>query len=166
MSAIISRLLHAIGLLLEWIVIALMVALVAIVALQFIDRHFIDTGIAAPDQYARVALVWLTFIGFAIAVRAMVNIRVDLIDARLPPKARNALEVVFDVLMIVLLIAMVPGCWRLIVIGKDQELLGTVFTAAIPAAGVLIAAVLMLIYVGVRLVARLSGHPLPKPEDV
>ena len=30
-----------------------MASLVAIVALQFVDRHFIDTGIAAPDQYAR-----------------------------------------------------------------------------------------------------------------
>jgi TRAP-type C4-dicarboxylate transport system permease small subunit len=159
------RALRWLDLLVEWVVVALMVALVGIVSLQFIDRHFIDTGIAAPDQYARVALVWLTFIGFAIAVRAMVNIRVDLIDARLPPKARAILEMAFDALMVLLLAVMAPGCWRLIEIGKDQDLLGTVFTAAVPAAGVLIATLLMLFYVGLRLIARLLRLELPRPEE-
>jgi len=151
--------------LVEWVVIALMVSLVVIVSLQFVDRHFIDTGIAAPDQYARVALVWLTFIGFAIAVRAAMNIRVDLIDARLPPKVRSVLEIGFDALMLLLVAVIVPGCWRLIEIGKDQELLGTVFTAAAPAAGVLIACVLLLLYVGLRLIARLLRYELPRSEE-
>jgi TRAP-type C4-dicarboxylate transport system permease small subunit len=160
------RALHWLDRLVEWVVVALMVTLVVIVTLQFVDRHFIDTGMAAPDQYARVALVWLTFIGFAIAVRSMLNIRVDLIDSRLPPRARVSLEVLFDALMVLLLAVMVPGCWRLIEIGKDQDLLGTVFTAAIPAAGVLIALVLMLLYVGLRLIARLLRFELPHPEDL
>src|SRR5690242_10873796 len=101
MPHFVVRALRLIDRLVEWVVIALMITLVVIVALQFVDRHFIDTGIAAPDQYARVALVWLTFIGFAIAVRAAVNIRVDLIDARLPSKVRAALEIGFDALMVV-----------------------------------------------------------------
>jgi TRAP-type C4-dicarboxylate transport system permease small subunit len=134
--------------------------------LQFVDRHFIDTGIAAPDQYARVGLIWLTFIGFAMALRAGMNIRVDLIDARLPPKVRFVLELVFDALLVVLLVVLLPGSWRLVEIGKDQDLLGTVFTSAVPAAGVFIACVLMLVYVGLRLIARLLGHELPKPEEV
>jgi len=166
MPHVLIRALHWLDRLVEWTVVALMVSLVAIVSLQFVDRHFVDTGIAAPDQYARVGLVWLTFIGFAIAVRASVNIRVDLIDARLPPKARLILEIAFDVMMFVLLAVMVPGCWRLIEIGKDQDLLGTVFTAAVPAAGVLIASILMLIYLGVRLAARLLHLELPAPEEM
>ena len=166
MIEILKRALRLLDILLEWVIVALMVSLVAIVALQFVDRHFIDTGIAAPDQYARIALVWLTFIGFAIAVRASVNIRVDLIDAHLPAKVRFVLEMVFDALLIVLLAVLVPGSWRLIEIGKDQELLGTVFTAAVPAAGVLIACVLMLLFVGLRLIVRLMGHELPKPEEI
>jgi hypothetical protein len=52
----------------------------------------------------------------------------------------------------------------LIEIGKDQDLLGTVFTAAVPAAGVLIASILMLIYLGVRLAARLLRLELPLPR--
>ena len=166
MIDILNRALRVLDLLLEWVVVALMISLVFIVALQFVDRHFIDTGIAAPDQYARVALVWLTFIGFAVAVRAAVNIRVDLIDAHLPAKVRFVLEMAFDVLLVVLLVVLVPGSWRLIVIGKDQELLGTVFTAAVPAASVLISCVLMLLFVGLRLIVRLMGHELQKPREL
>jgi TRAP-type C4-dicarboxylate transport system permease small subunit len=161
-----NRALRVLDLLLEWVVVALMVSLIAVVALQFVDRHFIDTGIAAPDQYARVALVWLTFIGFAVAVRAAVNIRVDLIDAHLPAKVRFVLEMAFDALLVVLLVVLIPGSWRLIVIGKDQDLLGTVFTAAVPAAGVLISCVLMLLFVGLRLIVRLMGHELQKPREL
>jgi TRAP-type C4-dicarboxylate transport system permease small subunit len=166
LNEFLQRALPLLALLFEWVIVALMVSLVAIVALQFVDRHFIDTGIAAPDQYARIALVWLTFIGFAIAVRAAVNIRVDLIDAHLPAKVRFVLAMVFDALLLVLLAVLVPGSWRLIEIGKDQELLGTVFTAAVPAAGVLISCVLMLLFVGLRLALRLMGHELPKPEEI
>lgn len=166
MIDILNRVLRVLDFLLEWVVVVLMVSLVAIVALQFVDRHFIDTGIAAPDQYARVALVWLTFIGFAVAVRAAVNIRVDLIDAHLPAKVRFVFEMAFDALLVVLLVVLVPGSWRLIVIGKDQELLGTVFSAAVPAAGVLISFVLMLLFVATRLIVRLMGHELQKPREL
>ena len=149
-----------------WVVVLAMISLVVIVSLQFIDRHFIDTGMAAPDQYARVALVWLTFVGFALAIRAAVNVRVDLIDAHLPVKLRSALEYVFDGMMIVLLVALLPGSWRLIEIGREQELLGTVFTSAVPAAAAFVSSLLMLFYLGMRLIARFSGMTLPEVEEL
>lgn len=149
-----------------WVVVLAMISLVVIVSLQFIDRHFIDTGMAAPDQYARVALVWLTFVGFALAIRAAVNVRVDLIDAHLPVKLRSALEYVFDGMMIVLLVALLPGSWRLIEIGREQELLGTVFTSAVPAAAAFVSSLLMLFYLGMRLIARFIGMTLPEVEEL
>jgi TRAP-type C4-dicarboxylate transport system permease small subunit len=54
MIEILKRALRLLDILLEWVIVALMISLVAIVALQFVDRYFIDTGIAAPDQYARI----------------------------------------------------------------------------------------------------------------
>jgi len=166
MLHVLSRGLRLLDVLIEWVVVALMVALVVIVSLQFIDRHFIDTGIAAPDQYARVALVWLTFIGFAIAVRAALNVRVDLIDAHLPATIRRVLELAFDALMLVLLGILLPGSWRLIEIGSGQLLLGTFLTAAVPAAGAFIACLLMSLFVGLRLIVRLLGRDLPRPEEI
>ena len=166
MLRVLSRGLHVLDVLIEWVVVALMVSLVGIVSLQFIDRHFIDTGIAAPDQYARVALVWLTFIGFAIAVRAALNVRVDLIDSHLPSRVRHILELAFDALMLILVAILLPGSWRLIEIGRDQLLLGTSFTAAVPAAGAFIACLLMLLFVALRMAVRLLGRHLPGPEEI
>ncbi|HTT38429.1 MAG TPA: TRAP transporter small permease subunit [Burkholderiales bacterium] len=166
MLTVLRRTLRLLELLIEWVVVALMVALVAIVSLQFIDRHFLDTGIAAPDQYARVALVWLTCIGFAIAVRAGLNVRVDLIDSHLPSRARRVLELAFDALMLMLTAILLPGSWRLIEIGRDQLLLGTSFTAAVPAAGAFIAWALIVLFVALRFTVRLLHRELPGPEEV
>ena len=74
---------------LAWIIAALMLCLVVVVASQLVDRHVITLPMAAPDQYARVMLVWITFIGFALAVKNGLNIRVDLIDQRLPVVVRR-----------------------------------------------------------------------------
>jgi TRAP-type C4-dicarboxylate transport system permease small subunit len=128
---------------------------------QFIDRH-LSLNIPAPDQYARVALVWLTFIGFAIAVRNGLNIRVDLIDARLPKKAQKALEIVFDAIMLFLLGVLMVHGWRVVEVGKGQVLLGTVLTAAQQSASLVVACAVMILFVGLRLVARLMGIELPK----
>lgn len=160
-----KRILALLDRLVEWLLAALMVSLLGIILLQFVDRHFVDTGIAAPDQYARLLLVWLCFVGFAIAVRGDVNIRVDLIDAHLPAKLRHVLQLAFDALFLVLLAVLVPGTWRLMEIGKDQERLGTIFSEAVPALGVFIACLLMLVYIGTRLAVRLLGGELLRSEE-
>src|SRR5262249_27657182 len=166
MLSFLRRGLHLLGARLRGGVGARVVSWAVLAAPQFADRHFIDTGIAAPDQYARVALVWLTFVGFAIAVRAALNVRVDLIDAHLPAKVRFALELVFDALMLVLLVVLLPGSWRLIEIGGDQLPLGLFLTAGVPAGGVFVACVLMLVYVGLRPTARLLGREPPQTQDI
>lgn len=158
----IERALRALEIVLEWMAALLVLLLVLIVFGQFVDRHFVSLEIAAPDQYARVALVWLTFIGFAIAVRNGLNIRVDLVDARLPGKARKGLEIAFDAIMLFLLGVLMTNGWRVVEVGKGQVLLGTVLTAAQQSASLVIGCAVMILFVGLRLVARLLGIELPK----
>ncbi len=100
-----------------------------------------------------------------IALMVSLVLIVSLQFSHLPTKIRHVLELAFDALLIVLLVVLVPGSWRLMVIGKDQELLGTVFSAAVPAAGVFIACVVMLLYVSVRLVAGVMGRKPPGYEE-
>jgi TRAP-type C4-dicarboxylate transport system permease small subunit len=163
---LLDRALRVLEVVLEWMVALLVLALVLIVSSQFIDRHFITLDIAAPDQYARVALVWLTFIGFAIAVRNGLNVRVDLIDARLPKKAHKALEMVFDAVMLFLFVVLMLNGWRLVEVGKGQVLLGTALTAAQQSASLVVACAVMILFVGLRLVARLLGVELPKRGEL
>lgn len=147
---------------LEWLIAALVAALVVIVASTFIDRHFVTLPMAAPDAYARVILVWLTFIGFAIAVKGGLNIRVDLIEARLPEKARRALDYVFDVVMLGLTVMLGMNGWRVVVIGKDQERLGTMMSEAWPSAALFVSCIILVLFLVLRIALRFSGRELPR----
>ena len=141
------------------LVIAIVVAMIAVVAAQFIDRRLVDLPIAAPDQYARIGLVWLTFAGFALAIRAGVNIRVDLIDSRLPARARRVLGIAFDLVIAALVVTILVHCWRVIEIGSDQLLLGTPLSAAVPAWGLFVSGVATLPFLVERLWRAVRGEP-------
>ncbi len=147
---------------LAWIIAALMLCLVVVVASQLVDRHVITLPMAAPDQYARVMLVWITFIGFALAVKNGLNIRVDLIDQRLPVVVRRALDTLFDLAMIVLSVIVGWNGWRLVVIGADQERLGTVLTEAWPSVALFGSCVLMVLFLVLRIAVRLAGREPPR----
>lgn len=147
---------------LEWLVALLVFGLLVIVASQLVDRHFVTLPMAAPDQYARVMLVWLTFIGFALAVKGGVNVRVDIIDAHLPPRIRLALEYVFDVAMLILTVLAAWHGWPLVGIGLDQERLGTVLSEAWPAAALLLSTLMLALFLLLRILVRLSGREPPR----
>jgi len=147
---------------LEWLIAALVAALLIIVASTFIDRHFVTLPMAAPDAYARVILVWLTFVGFALAVKGGLNIRVDLIDARLPAKARRVLDYVFDAVMLGLTVMLGMNGWRVVAIGQDQERLGTMMSEAWPSAALFVSCILLVLFLMLRIALRFCGRELPR----
>lgn len=152
---------------LAWFVAALVVGLVTIVTSQLVDRHFFDVPIQAPDQYARIGLVWLTFLGFALAIRGNVAVRVDIIDHMLPPAARRWIGMASDLILLPVLCMLVVKGWTVFEVGSGQIILGTPFTAGLPNAALVAGAVLMILYVGLRLVTRWHGHepvPLEQPD--
>lgn len=162
MIDLLGRALGAVERALEWLIAALVIALVVIVASQFVDRHFITLPMAAPDAYARVILVWLTFVGFALAVKNGTNIRVDLIDARLPAKARRVLDYFFDFAMLGLTAIIGYHGWRLVVIGRDQERLGTMLSEAWPSGALFVSCILLSLFLLLRLAVRFSGGEPPR----
>lgn len=157
-----DKALHLVERALEWLIAALVAALLIIVASTFIDRHFVTLPMAAPDAYARVILVWLTFVGFALAVKGGLNIRVDLIDAHLPAKVRQALDYVFDVVMLALTVLLGVHGWRLVVIGRDQERLGTMMSEAWPSAALFVSCILLVLFLVLRIALRFAGRELPR----
>ncbi len=157
-----ARLVRTAETVLGWAVGALLVAVLAIVALQIVDRHFVDVGMQAPDQLVRIGLVWLTFTGFALAVQSGANIRIDFMDHLLGAKARRMLAIVFDATMLALCALLVLKGWRVVEVGAGQQLLGTPFSAALPNAGFLAGMALTALFLVARLVRSvLGGEPLP-----
>lgn len=152
-----TRALRWLDRLLAWFVAGLVVFLVAIVASQLVDRHFIDIPIQAPDQYARIGLVWLTFLGFALAIRGNVAVRVDIIDHFLPPAVRRVVGIVSDAMLLVMLGVLAVKGWAVYEVGAGQLILGTPFTGGLPNAALVAGVALMIFYVALRLVARCRG---------
>lgn len=74
------------GLMRAGVVAAMLLVLLSTVG-QVADRHVIQSDFGAYDQYGRLGLVWMTFLGIAIAVRERANIRIDLLDHFLSPGA-------------------------------------------------------------------------------
>jgi TRAP-type C4-dicarboxylate transport system permease small subunit len=149
---------HAVARALHYAIGVLVVVLLAIVALQLVDRHFFNVGIQAPDQLVRIGLIWLCFLGFAAAVEAGVNVRIEFIDHWLSARARLVVASVSDLAMLALCGLLAAKGMRLVEVGAGQQLLGTPFTAALPNAGFVIGIVLTGFFVGVRLLQRMAGR--------
>lgn len=90
------------------------------------------------DEYVKVGLIWLTFLGFGIAIRAGVAVRVDLVDHMLPPAWRRAIETFLDVALIAVLAIVLWKGARLYAISTGQLILGTDMTVAVPTLGMLL----------------------------
>jgi len=139
---------------LGWIVAAVVVVLLAIVAAQLVDRHFIDLPIHAPDQFVRVGVIWVTFVGFALAVNDGTAIRVDLIDHWLPAPVRAVQAVVFDLILLAMSLVLVVKGWTVVEVGASQYLLGTPFTAALPNTGLFVGMAATALFLAARLLRR------------
>lgn len=149
----------------NWIIGLTLMGLLAIITLQFIDRHFIDVPIAAPDAYARILLIWLTFMGFALAGRAGLAIRVDLLDHWLSARTRALLGMAFDFIKLSVLVLLIVKGWVLVQIGFYQSILGTDLTTAVPNAGLWVSALMMFVFVAIALIEVVTGKsPQPSPE--
>lgn len=141
----------------SWLVGLLTIGLLGIVSLQFIDRHFVNVPILAPDAYARILLVWLAFIGFALAARAGLAIRVDLLDHWLSPRARTVLGVAFDILKLAVLVVLVVKGWQVVEIGAYQSILGTDLTTAVPNAGLWLGCLLLFVFFTIEVLTFVTG---------
>ncbi len=135
---------------------ALVLVLLLLVTGQLVDRHIVDVPIDAPDQYVRIAIIWLTFLGFALAIADRTAIRVDLIDHWISTRTQHLLGAACDLVMLAMAIVIVVKSWRVVEVGGMQYLLGTPYTAALPNTGLFVGALLMVVFLLARVVARFA----------
>ena len=133
---------------------------------QVADRYLFGTSFSAYDQIARLGLVWLTFIGFAVGVWERANIRVELLEHFLSARAHHRINVVLDVLMLgVGSIVLFEG-WRLLEVGAYQSIMGTPLTYEVVYAGLLVGLAALLVFLVARLFETLTGARLdPQAQE-
>lgn len=136
-------------------IVVLMIALLGLVFSQFLDRNVIEIWRGFPaDEYVKVGLIWLTFVGFGLAMRSGVEIRVDLVDHYLSAKFLRILYLTFDAVILILLGIVIQKSVLLYQVGNIQAILGTVMTVAFPTLGMLLGCGLMFLSVLLRLLRR------------
>jgi TRAP-type C4-dicarboxylate transport system permease small subunit len=143
----------------DWAIALIVFGLLVVVTSQIIDRHFLDLWSDSPEEYVKIGLVWLTFLGFALAMRHGTEIRVDIADHFLPLAVRHWIYGTFDVLLLVVIGVAAWKAWLSIAIGESQVILGTGFSVAVPTWGMFIGIALMFVVVAVRLVRRIAHRP-------
>ncbi|MFW6076310.1 MAG: TRAP transporter small permease [Hyphomicrobiales bacterium] len=137
------------------VVITLLIVLVFTVA-QVVDRYGLRVAFNAWDQIAQLALVWLTFLGIALAIRDRVNIRVDLIDTWLSRRMVRLRDIATDVLVIALLTIVQVKIWRLVEIGGGQVIMGTPFTMSATFMGLAVGSGLAIALLSLRLIIQFA----------
>lgn len=156
-----------------WIAIAVRILVVIALASvllftvgQVFERHVFKSGAIAFDQYSRIGLVWLTFLGVAIGFRERANIRIDLLDHFLPVRFVRPKGLLLDLVVLGAAALMIVVGWRLLGVGAFQILMDTPFTYETMYGALLLGLVLLCIFLTVRIVDTLTAgrHHLDEPQ--
>jgi len=141
----------------EWlgkaVVAAALIVILVFTLGQIADRYILKGVFNAYDQIACIGLVWMTFIGMAMAIRERVNIVVDILDKYLSAKVVARKQVVLDILSAIVMALLVNYAWHLMQIGGYQSILGTPLTYSVIYSALFAGSIMMLFF----LVLRVAG---------
>ncbi|MFM1989344.1 MAG: hypothetical protein RJA99_2301 [Pseudomonadota bacterium] len=143
-----------------WLLVAALVAVLGFTVAQVLDRYLLKSAFNAHDQYARLSLVLLTFVGIAAGIRDRVNVRIELVGHLGTPSVRRWAEILLDLATLAMAVLLVVVGWRLLEIGESQPIMGTPFTYRAMYASLLIGMSLLALFLVLRFAQRLSGGRL------
>ena len=83
----------------DWVLYLSMIIMVIVTFANVIGRYVFNHSIAAADEIARMAFVWLTYIGSIVAMKEASHIRVDIVVSLVPPAVRKVFDVISNLLM-------------------------------------------------------------------
>ena len=86
--------------LLEFLVVACMVAMVVMVFGNVVLRYAFNSGITVSDEMARYCFIWLTYIGAMVAMREGGHLGVDTLVKHLPLAGKKACLFLSEALML------------------------------------------------------------------
>ncbi len=84
-------------------VVAIMAAMTAIVFVQVIYRFVLNNALSWPEEISRYMMIWVCFLGSAIAVKRGEHIGVTFIRERIPAKAQVAVSLLVNICVLLFL---------------------------------------------------------------
>ena len=126
----------------EGICLVLMVVLAIDLLLGVFSRYVLVRTFTWYDEIARGCFVWLTFLGAAVGVKRQAHFRLHIVVDRLSPRLRQAMVILFPLVVIIFAGLLVQQGLVVLEIGKFQQtpvmgLPKTYIYVAIPIGGAL-----------------------------
>ena len=131
--------------------------------IQVVARYVMQSPFTSTEEYTRMALVWLTFMGAAAALRRNKLTRIEVLEERLPQRLRRFLSIFFDLVLMFLLVIIAVKGWEATVVTTSQVVAGTPLSYAWFVFSVVVGSVLMFFYLGLRRLQSLLGR-VPSQE--
>jgi TRAP-type C4-dicarboxylate transport system permease small subunit len=88
----------------RWLLIVLLAAMVVIVFANVVMRYVIGTSVIWSEEAARHLMIWMTFAGSGLALRAGAQLGIDTLQNALSPRAARALRLALAAGMFVLFV--------------------------------------------------------------
>ena len=104
---------HAFFKLLEFLVVACMVAMVIMVFGNVVLRYGFNSGISISDEMSRYCFIWLTYIGAMVAMRDKGHLGVDTLVRRLSLRGKQVCFFISEVLMLLCNVLFFWGTWQM-----------------------------------------------------
>ncbi|MBP2297705.1 TRAP transporter small permease [Azospirillum picis] len=143
----------------EWIMALMLAVMVALVFGNVVLRYVFNSGIVAAEEIARLMFVWLVFLGATVALRHQRHLGLEILQSRLPAKARRACAVLAHLLMLYALWLFVEGSWQQLLIGMETFSTVLRFPMAFYAAAGFFPAIAMALTVLANLWRIVTGQP-------
>jgi TRAP-type C4-dicarboxylate transport system permease small subunit len=99
--------------LLEFLVVAALVAMVFMVFGNVVLRYGFNSGITVSDEMSRYCFIWLTYIGAMIAMREKGHLGVDTLVKHLPVAGKKACLFLSESLMLWCNVLFFIGTWKM-----------------------------------------------------
>ena len=91
--------------------------IVLLVFSNVVGRYALGTSFAGAEELSRLLFVWLVFLGAILTLRRRAHLGVELVQARLPRKARRVCAVITHLLTLYALWLFLVGSWAQTEIG-------------------------------------------------
>lgn len=133
-------------------IIAVALSLMAIFVFgNVVLRYFFNSGLTWAEEVSRFLFIWLIFLGSILALKDNEHLGVDTLVRKLSLKGKKILFVVNNVLILVTLLLVLEGSWKLTLLNLDQSSPAI----GLPYAYVYISGVVMSLGMGVIVAAKL-----------
>ncbi len=105
----------------EWVCLALMVALCLDLMLGVFSRYVLFSTFTWYDEIARICFVWLVFLGAAVGVKRQAHFRLHLVVDALSPRARWVAGLFGRLVVMGFAAALVRQGWAFVELGRFQQ---------------------------------------------